>query len=270
MLDIVVGTCSEERHINSNSEASLRYWAGVLRLCTQSNIIYPADEGRDVYAVGSVVIKTGHRLGEAPIDYTYADANEVEAIAIARRVLTDVRVPDIYFADKINGLPVLVQERLPGVSLTVAWPYLSPSQKTSFKAQARGILAQLRTVQAPTDHPRRDHVVPDPGILTNGRVSPTEARILFSADTDGDACFMHNDLTASNLIVWDDRITGLVDWEMAGYFGWRVAAEVHRAVRSPRREGYAQAGVSEEKLRDILWWNDLYVRRGDAVGGILA
>lgn len=40
----------------------------------------------------------------------------------------------------INGRQVLVQERLPGVGLSVVWAYLSQAQKESFKQQARTIL----------------------------------------------------------------------------------------------------------------------------------
>lgn len=91
------------QHINSSSEESLRYWATVVELCTESNMIFPADadQGRDVFAVGSVIVKSSHRHQEDEIDYSYADANEVQAIAIARNVLKGVKVPDIYFSGKV-------------------------------------------------------------------------------------------------------------------------------------------------------------------------
>jgi len=34
---------------------------------------------------------------------------------------------------------------------------------------------------------------------------------------------MYNDFTPSDCIFEDVRITGLIDWEMAGYIGWRTA-----------------------------------------------
>lgn len=69
---------------------------------------------------------------------------------------------------------------------------------------------------------------------------------------------MHNDFSTSNCIVDDDRIVGLVGWEMAGFFGWKTAGEVHSRIRTPQREHFVNANLSEEKLRDIMWWNDLY------------
>ncbi|KAK3987475.1 hypothetical protein QBC44DRAFT_400116 [Cladorrhinum sp. PSN332] len=67
-----------------------------------------------------------------------------------------------FYDESINGRQVLVQERIPGVGLNVAWPYLSQEQKEAFRQQAREILGQLH-VAKPTDGRRaRSHVVPDP------------------------------------------------------------------------------------------------------------
>lgn len=90
------------QHVNSSSEESLQYWATVVGLCTESNLIFPADEGRDVFAVGSVIVKSSHRHQDATIDYSGADANEVQAIAIAKSALKGVRVPNIYFSGKVH------------------------------------------------------------------------------------------------------------------------------------------------------------------------
>ncbi|KAK3690232.1 hypothetical protein B0T22DRAFT_491514 [Podospora appendiculata] len=253
------------QHVNSQSADSLQYWGSVVDLCNESVRIYPADEGgRDVFALGSIIVKSSHlhMIGDTQhteIDYSYADANEVQAIGIAKSALRDVSVPDIYFAGKINGRQVLIQERLPGVGLTVAWPYLSRDQKESFKQQARKILRQLHTVKPTDGRQARSHVIQDPFILSNGRIHPLEGDILFSnTNTDPDMSFMHNDFTESNCIVNNDKIVGLVDWEMAGFFGWKTAGEVHRRIRTPQREHFANANLSEERLQDIMFWNDLY------------
>ena len=97
------------QHVNSLSTASLQYWASVVELCNESVRIYPADEGgRDVFALGSVIVKSSHLhdLGNGQIkeiDFSYADANEVQAIAIATSILKDIRVPDIFFAGKVRS-----------------------------------------------------------------------------------------------------------------------------------------------------------------------
>ncbi|CAK7222404.1 hypothetical protein SCUCBS95973_004826 [Sporothrix curviconia] len=86
----------DPQHVSSQSPASLQYWESVLGHCNESNRIYPAVEGgRDVFALGTVIVKSSHLHSlvdgkPAEIDYTYADANEVAAVALAKSVLKDV------------------------------------------------------------------------------------------------------------------------------------------------------------------------------------
>lgn len=92
----------------------------------------------------------------------------------------------------------------------------------------------------PTDGRQiRSHVVQDPNILRNGRINAREGEILFSSgNTDPDLAFMHNDFNESNVIVENDKIVGVIDWEMAGFFGWKTAAAVHRRIRTPQRGAF--------------------------------
>ncbi|KAL2871634.1 aminoglycoside phosphotransferase family protein [Aspergillus lucknowensis] len=233
----------QPEHIGCQSAEAMRYWESVLSLCDESTWIYPADEGgRDVFALGNVIVKSSHLHNTPEIDYSFADANDVEALSIAKDVLGGIRVPEIYFAGKIRGRQVLIQERLPGVALSVAWPYLSQSQKQSFKEQAQAILRQLHTIKPHDGRRARFHV-----ILT-----------FFGTNNDADLGFMHNEFTQSNCIVGNDKIVGLIDWEMAGYFGWKTAGEIHRRIRTPPREHFVNASLSDENLQDIMFWNDLY------------
>lgn len=98
----------DAKHINSKTPESLNYWSTVLEQCTELNRIYENNEGgRDVFALGSVIIKSNH-LNVTPEgrrssrDYSYADANEVEAIRLAKKVLDDIKVPQVYFAAKVG------------------------------------------------------------------------------------------------------------------------------------------------------------------------
>ena len=92
------------QHINCQSNASLRYWTSVIGLCTEEDRIYPADEGgRDVFALGTVIVKSSHLHDPTinEIDFSYADANETWEIALSKAAPKDVRVPDVYFAGKV-------------------------------------------------------------------------------------------------------------------------------------------------------------------------
>lgn len=93
-------------HINSTSSQSLRYWEEVLSRCDDSNLVYKNesdDDGRDVFALGSVIIKSGHLHKTPTRDYSYNDANEVAAVAIAQKPLAKlgIKAPEIYFTGKV-------------------------------------------------------------------------------------------------------------------------------------------------------------------------
>ncbi|KAG5934434.1 hypothetical protein E4U60_003854 [Claviceps pazoutovae] len=191
----------------------------------------------DQYAVLPFYGRYFPRQDDFRVDLQYANSQSSDAlqywasvlercdesvIVIAKSILKDVRVPEIYFAGK----------------------------------QARTILLQLHAFK-PTDGRRtRSYVVHDPNVLSDGRILAQEGEILFSdanADPDCDMSFMHNDMNISNIIVDNDKITGLIDLEITGFFGWNTAGEVHRKMRSPQREYFVNANISEEKLQDILF-----------------
>lgn len=98
----------DAKYINNTTPASPEYWSTVLSNCTEDNRIYPSDDGgRDVFALGSVVIKSSHLKENlegrrSTRDYSYADANEVKAIPLARTVLGDIKVPKVYFTAKVS------------------------------------------------------------------------------------------------------------------------------------------------------------------------
>lgn len=121
------------------------------------------------------------------------------------------------------------------------------------------MLQKLRMVTPPAGIRRRSYVVPDPDPVDHRGIQELEKDIIFGTDNiDPDLGFMHNDVSLSNCIVDNDNIVGLVDWEMAGFFGWNTAEDVHVRIRTPKRENFASLNLPEERLNDILFWNDLY------------
>lgn len=151
-------------------------------------------------------------------------------------------------------MDVLIQERIPGVALTVAWPYLTQTQKHAFKSEARSIVQALQCLRG-----SHGYVVPDFDPCRNKGISVKENTLLFSnpPPSSEEVAFTHNDLQPSNIIVKNDRIVGVIDWEMAGYFGTREA-KVHSEMRVPNRESLSGAKLSEERILDMIFWNDLY------------
>lgn len=121
------------------------------------------------------------------------------------------------------------------------------------------MLQKLSTVKPPSEISRRTYIVPDPDPVQHRGIQEVEKDIIMvDNEEDTDLSFMHNDVSLSNCIVDNDKIVGLIDWEMAGFFGWKTAGSIHVRIRTPKRENFAALNLPEEMLRDILFWNDLY------------
>ncbi|KAL9114265.1 MAG: hypothetical protein Q9227_001687 [Pyrenula ochraceoflavens] len=157
------------------------------------------------------------------------------------------------FTAKVNGHNILVQERIPGVALAVAWQYLSQAQKASFKRQARIILRRLQNLKLSPSDKYRTYIAPDPEPIRHRGIQEMERDIIFAAGNDDSGLgFMHNDFTPDNSIVNKDTIVGLVDWEMAGYFGWKTAGAVHVEIRTPKRELQERQTARRDAQRHFL------------------
>ncbi|KAJ5158683.1 uncharacterized protein N7500_008334 [Penicillium coprophilum] len=166
--------CIDVKDINCQYPHSVQYWASVHDLCNKSLGVYPADEGgRDVSALGNIIVKPGYLHTQDGAEYSeiifyYADANDVQAMALAKNVLTHVKPIRLTFDRYVSKRGF---ERLSGGALTVAWPSLSQSQKESFIQQSREILRQLQSIKPTNRYQIRSHIVPDPG--TYQRPYPT-------------------------------------------------------------------------------------------------
>ncbi|KAF7557466.1 hypothetical protein G7Z17_g671 [Cylindrodendrum hubeiense] len=250
----------DPQHINSTTPESIDYWLSVLSRCMAEFRIYENEPGRrDVFAFGSVIVKSAHLKEEPLHDYTLVDENEAVVLSLAKQALGDIRVPRIYFSGKLNGRNVLVQERIPGIAMDVAWHYLGADEKASFKDQTREVIRKLYTVTPPDTVKGPAYVIPDPDpVAHRGLMNEEWEMILSKHANDQDPRFTHNDITRDNIIVNDGKIVAVIDWEMAGFFSWDTAREVHLEFRCLKRESYANANVPEEILDDILAWNDLY------------
>jgi hypothetical protein len=154
---------------------------------------------------------------------------------------------------------VIIQERIPGVGLNVTWPYLSKSQKESFKSQTQAIIEDFKIISPPTGLMTPSYVYPDPDPLTHKAVEDMEHAILFTDPSEEYSLqFAHNDLDRSNIIVNNDRIVGLIDWELAGFFTRQSVSPVHQKIRSPPLERFAHLDITAEALDDLMFWNNSY------------
>ncbi|OJD12988.1 hypothetical protein AJ78_06503 [Emergomyces pasteurianus Ep9510] len=243
-------------HCNSNDDESLRYWETVLAKCDEKTRINAPEAGkRDTFALGSVIVKSDHKSKEPTGDYSIADENEAYAIETAEKILPDIRLPQIYLRAKIKGRDVLVQSRIPGVSLEVAWPYLTRHQKENFKRQARNIIQRIDSVKDSRNSP--SYVVKGNKPKEEHRLPQIEYDILFgsASASDQNLAFTNNNMVPANVIVDNDTIVGIVGWFHAGYFGWERAKNVHHKIRcASSGDISSDGGIS---IPDAFW-RDLY------------
>ncbi|KKY18611.1 putative aminoglycoside phosphotransferase [Diplodia seriata] len=327
-------------HILSTTPASIRYWEDVLTThCNADTLMLsPVDDaepdnntssssvalGRWIFAVGGCIIKTNHLAPPTRRrrDYSRVDANEVAALALVRKYVVDaggneaegVRVPRVYFAGRLLGGDVLVQERLPGVSLEVAWRYLDGGAKRALRGRQKvksfagaragigwgngGGVPAAAAAAAPSK--RKDSGLDDdssspssPRLISHNTRRNTSTVFLDDDDDDSDpdtttttpysldhpdsdTRFAHNDLSTSNIIIVDGgdfatgrpSVVGIVDWEHAGWIGWRTTAAVHRELRAPLPDMFDRdAFGSEAEWRDFFAWKGLYDGDGGGEDG---
>ncbi|KAI7977948.1 hypothetical protein EIK77_009488 [Talaromyces pinophilus] len=243
---------------SSESETQREYWTKIVREhCTPKNSLNVVGS-RAAFAVGKVLIHVdGDRAeGTAAKRYSRLNANELIASRKAEEHLKDlnVTVPTILFCGTIDEKNIVVETRIPGVSLEVAWIYLSTSEKESFKVQCQRILQRLTAID---DHAATPSYVCE-GLngVPQPDVADVEHDILFAPrEEDEVLCLTHNDMVRSNIIVDNGQVVAITNWRQSGYFGHERAKKIHRLLRIPERSHIFSSG--ERSTQDQAW-ADLY------------
>ncbi|KAI9735698.1 MAG: hypothetical protein M1818_006306 [Claussenomyces sp. TS43310] len=120
-------------------------------------------------------------------------------------------------------------------------------------------MALMHSLRSPSS--MASYVVADNDPIQHRGIQELEHQLLFDRPARDDARFVHNDMSLSNIIADCDQIVGIIDWEMAGFFGWKAAADVHVQILMLKRSNFAALNLPEELLDNILYWNDLYSGR---------
>lgn len=197
---------------------------------------------RQCFAIGCVVVSVDvDQVDDVSAErYSCVNANELSSVRKVEDVLREigVSVPVIYFCGIVEGKNTTVESRVPGVSLEVAWKYLSDEQIASIRSQCRHIVQVLAAVDYASDGPSyicrglNSHLPPS--------VSESERKLLFQEKSESDTlCLVHNNMTPSSIVVNDDQVVGITNWRQCGLFGFDRADKVHRTFRCPESEGEA-------------------------------
>ncbi|KAJ5750310.1 hypothetical protein N7533_007338 [Penicillium manginii] len=210
------------------------FWQEVAqRFCTPGHSLR-ISAPRETFAAGSVIIRVDHGpvVSGVAERNSCANANELSAARKVEESLREigVTVPVIHFCGTIEGKNVTVESRVPGVSLDVAWRYLSTEQVATFKNQCRQLLQHISIIDPPPTEPSYvcrglNTQTPPPGRETEQSI------LLAEKGADENLSFTHNDLIPANIIVKDDRIVGITGWRESGYFGIARAQKVHKSLK---------------------------------------
>ncbi|KUL89433.1 hypothetical protein ZTR_04322 [Talaromyces verruculosus] len=157
---------------------------------------------------------------------------------------TSIPMPAVVESWEEGGHTLILMKRIPGEPLSTAWPRLSTEEREHIARQTADCLSQLRTLQSDSIQalggrrvysnflfPRRDSECPH-GPLTSDdelwadmeqglhEAVPQTARIQLRKCMPRATpyTFTHNDLTNVNIMVQNGSLTGIIDWEMSGYF----------------------------------------------------
>lgn len=245
-------TPPDKRWYQSDPEANAVWQKVAQRFCTPENSLN-IPGSREAFAAGSVILRVDRESAEGANAerYSCANANELSA---ARKVEESLReigvvVPVIYFCGTIEGRNVTVESRIPGVSLDVAWRYLSSEQIAILKNQCRQIVQHLTTIDPAPEEP--SYICRGLNSQTPPATEKQEHNILFAERASAEELSLtHNDLVPANIVVKDDRVVGIAGWRNSGYFGLDRAKKVHRQFRDSEPRGNNKDGNTT--------WIDLY------------
>ncbi|KAJ5174503.1 uncharacterized protein N7482_000380 [Penicillium canariense] len=250
--DLADFTPLDKRWYQSDPETNVFWQEVAQRFCTSDHSLNISGS-REAFAAGSVILRVDRESadGAAAERYSCANANELSAARKVEESLKEigVAVPVIYFCGTIEGRNVTVESRIPGVSLDVAWRYLSTEQIDIFKNQCRQIVQHLGMIDPASDEP--SYVCRGLNSQIPPSIQDQERKILFAEKaSEEELNLAHNDLVPANIIVKDDRIVGVTGWRQSGYFGLDRARSIHRQLRNLEHLGNTKEGG--------MTWIDLY------------
>ncbi|KAF2973274.1 hypothetical protein GQX73_g423 [Xylaria multiplex] len=227
---------------------------------------FEGHEGTIIYdARNRRVVRNGDKVTKI-VAINGVRQSEAETMRFVREHTT-IPVPRVYATTSKS----ITMDYVEGTSLDKAWDSLSDVDRVEIINQLRGYLEQMRAIKGsyiggigrtPAVDERRffadqggpfeseaewNHFIlkdaPCPEVLQS--MARSQMR------TDHEIVFTHGDLHPCNIMVKDGRITGIIDWELAGFY-----PEYHELVK-PLRNPHWRIGYYHALP-------DIFLRRYDA------
>lgn len=206
------------------------------------------------------------RIGTSDLD---SEKKHLEFLNAA----TTVPVPQPCKHYKSAEFEHLVMERVPGTTLETAWPTLSTAERESIADQVVAFISELRNLQSPVIQAALLNRKPfQPGLknaidLNRERLKASASNLRIaayirdkSAALDGQTnVFTHGDLDWSNIMIADKQVSGIIDWELSGYFPpyWEWIQVKRFAGRLPNETWFGLLELRLGKLK-VPEWDEMW------------
>ncbi|KAK2626599.1 hypothetical protein QTJ16_003774 [Diplocarpon rosae] len=145
---------------------------------------------------------------------------------------TAIPVPKVHCSFLHKNRAYIVMERIQGETLAAAWKHLAEESRKMVFSQLKDMIRELRArtreyrvASAPRCTIAASHTAPRASGLSRigDHVSEKDVEDLRKMILKQDGpwpspVFTHCDLNPSNILIRDDRIVGLIDWEFSGWY----------------------------------------------------
>ncbi|KAM0742019.1 hypothetical protein ACQRIT_002196 [Beauveria bassiana] len=221
----------------------------------------------------NVVVKLG----------SYLNLDEVDAMNFARSV--GIPIPEVLgWGEQRNAeghyQHYIEMEYVEGATLEKAWPDLSDETRLDIAHQLREILRKMRAIPPPENYIgsyNSDRIVDARGMSTFVRPAckKEEEFNAFLTAEKGMAksvkeayrnsigkhriVFTHSDIAPRNIMVRDDRIVAIIDWEGAGWYPeyWEYVKLMHFLDRCPGWKGLVDEIFPKSYAFELLLYTGL-------------
>ncbi|KAG6901276.1 hypothetical protein C0995_014328 [Termitomyces sp. Mi166 len=169
----------------------------------------------------NTLLKTGERVRE----------DEALSMKLARSL--GLPVPRVlFYAESFEERGAIWMTRVPGVLLSQVWRQLSDAERFTIMGELHHYLLRLRECKNPRSPEvssitggsiksfrtcNGGHRVRDQSDAQRVEFDDQTRKIEHLADMEHSIVFTHGDLMRHNILVKDGHITGIIDWECAGW-----------------------------------------------------
>lgn len=178
-------------------------------------LVHEAGDTSAVWEIGNAFLKV--KLCDTP-----SATREHVTLAALRAKCPSFAIPEALYHTEWDGRYYLILSKLPGQTLTKAWPKMDEAKRVGCVERVVGICNELAEEQADYIGGVDRKQLPDSLLIKLGKKKDfSHENLLKNCVELGLDCstfvFFHCDLGPGNIIIDQDDSIGVIDWEMAGF-----------------------------------------------------